>query len=160
MLVVVAWVTVVGPAQPARFRDAVWAAALCVSNWQLIFQHVSYFARFESPLPLEHLWSLVVEEHHTSPGYKARSWLISRALAAAFPAGDDASPDCVIHVDPTPPRTARKPQSRPGCEAEGGCLALAQRTSGSVSAATSARSTGRPRASFMRIKSSRPATGI
>jgi peptidoglycan/LPS O-acetylase OafA/YrhL len=49
-------------AQPARFRDAVWAAALYVSNWQLVFQHVSYFARFEAPLPLEHLWSLAVEE--------------------------------------------------------------------------------------------------
>ena len=62
LVVVVAWVTVVGPAQPARFRDAVWAAALYVSNWQQILQHVSYFDRFAPPLPLNHLWSLAVEE--------------------------------------------------------------------------------------------------
>ena len=62
LLAVVVWVTVFGPAQPARFRDSVWAAALYVSNWQLIFDHVSYFARFGPPLPLNHLWSLAVEE--------------------------------------------------------------------------------------------------
>ncbi len=45
LIVVVAWVTVFGPAQPSKFRDAVIAAGLYVSNWQLIFQHVSYFAR-------------------------------------------------------------------------------------------------------------------
>ena len=50
--------TIFGPAQPDRFRDAVVAAALYVSNWQLIFQHVSYFARFGPPEPLGHLWSL------------------------------------------------------------------------------------------------------
>ncbi|HEV7399797.1 MAG TPA: acyltransferase family protein [Solirubrobacterales bacterium] len=62
LVVVVAWVTVFGPAQPSKFRDAVIAAALYVSNWQLIFQHVSYFARFGAPEPLGHLWSLAVEE--------------------------------------------------------------------------------------------------
>jgi peptidoglycan/LPS O-acetylase OafA/YrhL len=62
LVVVVAWVTVFGPAQPASFRDSVWAAALYVSNWQLILQQVSYFARFGPPLPLNHLWSLAVEE--------------------------------------------------------------------------------------------------
>lgn len=62
LLVVVAWVTVFGPAQPSKFRDAVIAAALYVSNWQLIFQDVSYFARFGPPEPLGHLWSLAIEE--------------------------------------------------------------------------------------------------
>jgi peptidoglycan/LPS O-acetylase OafA/YrhL len=62
LVVVVAWVTIFGPAQPSKFRDAVVAAALYVSNWQLIFQHVSYFARFGGPEPLGHLWSLAVEE--------------------------------------------------------------------------------------------------
>ncbi|HEX3608440.1 MAG TPA: acyltransferase family protein [Solirubrobacterales bacterium] len=62
LVVVVAWVTIFGPAQPSKFRDAVIAAALYVSNWQLIFQHVSYFARFGAPEPLGHLWSLAVEE--------------------------------------------------------------------------------------------------
>jgi peptidoglycan/LPS O-acetylase OafA/YrhL len=62
LFVVVAWVTIFGPAQPTKFRDAVIAAALYVSNWQLIFQHVSYFARFGTPEPLGHLWSLAIEE--------------------------------------------------------------------------------------------------
>ncbi len=62
LIVVVAWVTVFGPAQPSKFRDAVIAAVFYVSNWQLIFQHVSYFARFGAPEPLGHLWSLAVEE--------------------------------------------------------------------------------------------------
>jgi peptidoglycan/LPS O-acetylase OafA/YrhL/lysophospholipase L1-like esterase len=62
LIVVVAWVTVFGPAQPSRFRDAVVAAALYVSNWQLIFADVSYFARFGAPEPLGHLWSLAIEE--------------------------------------------------------------------------------------------------
>jgi peptidoglycan/LPS O-acetylase OafA/YrhL len=62
LVVVTAWVTVFGPAQPSQFRDAVAAAALYVSNWQLILHHVSYFARFAPPSPLNHLWSLAVEE--------------------------------------------------------------------------------------------------
>jgi peptidoglycan/LPS O-acetylase OafA/YrhL len=62
LAVVIAWVTIFGPAQPTKFRDAVIAAALYVSNWQLIFQHVSYFARFGTAEPLGHLWSLAVEE--------------------------------------------------------------------------------------------------
>jgi peptidoglycan/LPS O-acetylase OafA/YrhL len=62
LAVVTAWVTVFGPAQPSQFRDAVAAAALYVSNWQLILHDVSYFARFGPPSPLNHLWSLAVEE--------------------------------------------------------------------------------------------------
>ena len=62
LAIVVAWVTIFGPAQPQQFRDAVVASALYVSNWQLIFGDVSYFARFAPPGPLNHLWSLAVEE--------------------------------------------------------------------------------------------------
>ncbi len=62
LIVVVAWVTAFGPAQPQQFRDAVLASALYVSNWQLIFGDVSYFARFAPPGPLNHLWSLGIEE--------------------------------------------------------------------------------------------------
>jgi peptidoglycan/LPS O-acetylase OafA/YrhL len=62
LIIVVAWVTVFGPAQPAQFRDGVVASALYVSNWQLIFGDVSYFARFAPPGPLNHLWSLAIEE--------------------------------------------------------------------------------------------------
>jgi peptidoglycan/LPS O-acetylase OafA/YrhL len=62
LALVVAWVTIFGPAQPQQFRDAVVASVLYVSNWQQIFADVSYFARFEPPAPLNHLWSLAVEE--------------------------------------------------------------------------------------------------
>ncbi|HEY4779966.1 MAG TPA: acyltransferase family protein [Solirubrobacterales bacterium] len=62
LVIVVAWVTLFGPAQPRQFRDAVVASALYVSNWQLIFGDVSYFARFAPPGPLNHLWSLAIEE--------------------------------------------------------------------------------------------------
>jgi peptidoglycan/LPS O-acetylase OafA/YrhL len=62
LAVVTAWVTVFGPAQPQQFRDAVVANALYVGNWQLIFGDVSYFARFAPPGPLNHLWSLAIEE--------------------------------------------------------------------------------------------------
>jgi peptidoglycan/LPS O-acetylase OafA/YrhL len=62
LILVVAWVTVFGPAQPQQFRDAVVANAFYVGNWQLIFGDVSYFARFAPPGPLNHLWSLAIEE--------------------------------------------------------------------------------------------------
>src|SRR6516165_4090782 len=62
LVVVVFWVAAFGPAQPSEFADAVAAGALYVSNWQLVLQHVSYFARFAPPPPLEHLWSLGIEE--------------------------------------------------------------------------------------------------
>jgi peptidoglycan/LPS O-acetylase OafA/YrhL len=62
LVVVVVWVAAIGPRQSSEFPKAVAAAALYVSNWQLIFHHVSYFASFGPPSPLEHLWSLGVEE--------------------------------------------------------------------------------------------------
>jgi peptidoglycan/LPS O-acetylase OafA/YrhL len=62
LIVVMAWVTVIGPHQPADFRTAALTAAGYVNNWWLVFHDVSYFARFAPPEPLNHLWSLSVEE--------------------------------------------------------------------------------------------------
>jgi peptidoglycan/LPS O-acetylase OafA/YrhL len=62
LAIVVAWVTVFGPAQPDQFRKGVVSAIFYVNNWQQIFADVSYFARFEAEGPLDHLWSLSVEE--------------------------------------------------------------------------------------------------
>lgn len=62
LAIVVAWVTVFGPAQPDQFREGVLSAIFYVNNWQQIFADVSYFARFEAEGPLDHLWSLSVEE--------------------------------------------------------------------------------------------------
>jgi peptidoglycan/LPS O-acetylase OafA/YrhL len=62
LTVVMAWVTLIGPHQPPDFRTAALTAAAYFNNWWLIFHHVSYFARFAPPSPLNHLWSLSVEE--------------------------------------------------------------------------------------------------
>jgi peptidoglycan/LPS O-acetylase OafA/YrhL len=62
LTVVMAWVTVIGPHQPADFRTAALSAVGYFNNWWLIFHHVSYFERFAAPSPLNHLWSLSVEE--------------------------------------------------------------------------------------------------
>jgi peptidoglycan/LPS O-acetylase OafA/YrhL len=62
LVVVMAWVTVIGPHQPPDFRQAVLSAAVYVNNWWQIFHDVSYFAQFSAPAPLNHLWSLSVEE--------------------------------------------------------------------------------------------------
>jgi peptidoglycan/LPS O-acetylase OafA/YrhL len=62
LVVVVAWVTLFGPAQSPRFRDSVLPSIFYVSNWWLIFEQVSYFADFAPPAPFNHLWSLAVEE--------------------------------------------------------------------------------------------------
>jgi peptidoglycan/LPS O-acetylase OafA/YrhL len=62
LAIVVAWVTIFGPAQPSQFREGVVSAIFYVNNWQQIFAEASYFARFEAEGPLDHLWSLSVEE--------------------------------------------------------------------------------------------------
>jgi peptidoglycan/LPS O-acetylase OafA/YrhL len=62
LIVVMAWVTLIGPHQPADFRTAALSAVAYVNNWWLIFHHVSYFERFAPPSPLNHLWTLSVEE--------------------------------------------------------------------------------------------------
>jgi peptidoglycan/LPS O-acetylase OafA/YrhL len=62
LMVVSAWVTVIGPHQSPNFRVAAGTAGLYVNNWWLILRDVSYFAQFDAPGPLNHLWSLSVEE--------------------------------------------------------------------------------------------------
>ena len=62
LIVVLAWVTVIGPHQPPDFRAAALSAVAYVNNWWLIAGDVSYFERFGPPSPLNHLWSLSIEE--------------------------------------------------------------------------------------------------
>ncbi len=62
LAVVTTWVTIADRARLANLRGAVGAAAGYFSNWYLIAKNQSYFSRFAPPAPLDHLWSLAVEE--------------------------------------------------------------------------------------------------
>ena len=72
LVVVTTWVALLQRDQLPALRGAVAAAAGYVSNWWLIAQNSSYFARFAPPTPLGHLWSLAVEEQF----YLIWPWLI------------------------------------------------------------------------------------
>lgn len=72
LAVVTVWAAVAQPSQLGALRSDVAAASVYVSNWWLILQHVSYFARFGPPAPLGHLWSLAVEEQF----YLIWPWLL------------------------------------------------------------------------------------
>jgi peptidoglycan/LPS O-acetylase OafA/YrhL len=62
LAVVTAWVTIADRSRLPSLRGAVAGAATYSSNWYAIVQQQSYFARFAPPGPLDHLWSLAVEE--------------------------------------------------------------------------------------------------
>jgi peptidoglycan/LPS O-acetylase OafA/YrhL len=62
LLVVTAAASLIEPAQEASLRWALLAAGTYTSNWFQIFHHVSYFAAAGPPAPLDHLWSLAIEE--------------------------------------------------------------------------------------------------
>jgi peptidoglycan/LPS O-acetylase OafA/YrhL len=72
LAVVIVWVALFDRVQLPGLGSDVGAAALYMSNWWLIFQHVSYFAQFGPPQPLGHLWSLAVEEQF----YLIWPWLL------------------------------------------------------------------------------------
>src|SRR5580704_17086649 len=65
LIVVTAAATVIEPGQGTSLRLALLAAVTYTSNWYQILHHVSYFAAlglFAAPPPLDHLWSLAIEE--------------------------------------------------------------------------------------------------
>jgi peptidoglycan/LPS O-acetylase OafA/YrhL len=66
------WVAFFQTAQLADVRRQVIAAVFYFNNWSTIAQHGSYFARFAAPLPLDHLWSLAIEEQF----YLVWPWLL------------------------------------------------------------------------------------
>src|SRR5215471_6704657 len=62
LVTVTAAVAVIEPGQLGGLRPALGAAATYSSNWYQALHHVSYFATFGPPAPLQHLWSLAIEE--------------------------------------------------------------------------------------------------
>lgn len=63
VLSVYAWVG--GPGLvPAQLRDPALATLLYGANWQQIAAGHSYFAQFTGPSPLQHTWSLAIEEQY------------------------------------------------------------------------------------------------
>ena len=89
--------TVIGPHQPADFRTAALSAVGYFNNWWLIFHHVSYFERFAPPSPLNHLWTLSVEEQFYIV------WPFLLMLGTALRAGAEARrPACARGSPPSP----------------------------------------------------------
>jgi peptidoglycan/LPS O-acetylase OafA/YrhL len=73
MLVVVSlWVAVGFHSRLGDVRGQAISALLYVNNWWQVSHHVSYFAQFGPPSPLNHLWSLAVEEQF----YLVWPWLL------------------------------------------------------------------------------------
>ncbi|MCM3785698.1 acyltransferase family protein [Neobacillus mesonae] len=62
LLMTVVWITLFDSSRLSALRYDVAAAVTYISNWQFIFQEISYFESFGPPSPLGHMWSLAVEE--------------------------------------------------------------------------------------------------
>ena len=111
LLVTVTAVTaVLEPDQLDSLRPALACAVSYTSNWWQAFHHQSYFEAFGPPAPLQHLWSLAVEEQFyliwplvltIALAARRRKWL--RAALAWAGAGASALAMAVIYVPGSDP---------------------------------------------------------
>jgi peptidoglycan/LPS O-acetylase OafA/YrhL len=62
LVVVTAAATIIEPGAALALRPALLAAITYTSNWYQMLHHVPYFDTFGPPAPLQHLWSLAIEE--------------------------------------------------------------------------------------------------
>ena len=77
MLVVVSiLVALFDTSQLDSVRRQVISGAFYFANWSTIAVHGSYFSRFAQPLPLDHLWSLSIEEQF----YLVWPWIVLFAV--------------------------------------------------------------------------------
>ena len=76
LIVVTVWVALFDYSQLGEVRRQVISASLYFANWSTIAAHGSYFSRFAAPLPLDHLWSLSIEEQF----YLVWPWLLLAML--------------------------------------------------------------------------------
>jgi peptidoglycan/LPS O-acetylase OafA/YrhL len=112
LLAVTTWITLASPAELDTLRGDILAAVLYISNWWLIFHHVSYFARWGPPTPLGHLWSLAVEEQFYLlwplllwwglRHIRRRGWLVTAVLTLA--AGSALAMACLYRPGEDPSR--------------------------------------------------------
>lgn len=56
------WITLFQRSFLVGLRSEILAAASYISNWFYVVQEHSYFTKFSPPSPLQHMWSLAVEE--------------------------------------------------------------------------------------------------
>ncbi len=62
LVVVLAATAIVRPAKLATYGKQAFSAAIYIANWATIARGDTYFNRFTGPAPLDHLWSLAIEE--------------------------------------------------------------------------------------------------
>ena len=80
LVTVTAAVAVIEPDQLDALRPALVAAITYSSNWYQALHHMSYFATFGPPPPLQHLWSLAIEEQFYLAWPLILSLVLTRAL--------------------------------------------------------------------------------
>jgi peptidoglycan/LPS O-acetylase OafA/YrhL/lysophospholipase L1-like esterase len=66
------------PEELRSLRDEALASLAYVANWRAIWSHKSYWELFSAPSPLEHTWSLSIEEQFYVVWPLVAAWLLKR----------------------------------------------------------------------------------